>query len=141
VRYVLGVVRGTRIAEIEVEWQGGRVRVRREPGLGAAADAEGIEPTSLGAPGPDDGKVVVHSPYVGIFHRDDARPWPQVGELVAAGEAVGEVETMRIRNSVPSPSAGRLHELLVQSGAPVEYGQPLVVIGPPEATEGMEPAT
>nr|BBH95585.1 hypothetical protein KTA_37840 [Thermogemmatispora argillosa] len=72
------------------------------------------------------------SPWVGIFHRwarpKEQRPLVQVGDQVKVGQLVATVEALNVINEVESPVAGRVVEILVEEGQPVEYGQPLMVV-------------
>ncbi|RAQ95118.1 acetyl-CoA carboxylase biotin carboxyl carrier protein [Thermogemmatispora tikiterensis] len=74
----------------------------------------------------------VVSPWVGIFHRwarpKEQRPAVQVGDQVKVGQLVATVEALNVINEVESPVVGRVVEILVEEGQPVEYGQPLMVI-------------
>ena len=124
VEQVLATVRGTSITELEVDWGQGSVRLTREaraPGRASAAEIAEVSATA---------NVTVVSTNVGIFHRDSARKLPGLGDWVAAGALLGEIETLRMHNNVASPVAGVVIEVLVEHGAPVEYGQPLFVIRP-----------
>jgi acetyl-CoA carboxylase biotin carboxyl carrier protein len=122
---VLAAVRGTSLTDLEVEWDGGSLRLRREaavPGLAA-------EPTAPTTAYPD-GPAVVRSPYVGIFHREQGQSYPEPGERVDERTPIGEVETLGIRNAVTPPVAGELVEVLVADHTPVEFGQALAVVRP-----------
>ena len=52
----------------------------------------------------------------------------QVGDTVEAGQTLMIVEAMKTMNPIPAPKAGRIVEILVEDGQPVEFGEPLVVI-------------
>jgi acetyl-CoA carboxylase biotin carboxyl carrier protein len=58
-----------------------------------------------------------------------APPFVRVGDMVSEGQTLLIVEAMKTMNPIPAPRAGRLLELLVSDGQPVEYGEPLAVIG------------
>jgi biotin carboxyl carrier protein len=81
---------------------------------------------------------MVVAPLVGIFH-----PWlkPRGGTLVAVGDRVkigqlvGTIESLNVFNEVETTVAGRVVEVHVQDGQPVEYGQVLVTIESAEAEE------
>lgn len=81
-------------------------------------------------------KHTVVAPLVGVFH-----PWlkPRGGTLVAvgdrvkAGQLVGTIESLNVFNEVETAVAGRVVEVHVQDGQPVEYGQVLVTIDSSEA--------
>lgn len=122
---VLAVVSGTTIAELEVQWEGGRVRVVRDPSWTRPNVAP--PPSAEGAAG--DRRVTVTSSYVGVLHREEGM-FPAVGDHVAAGAALAEVETLQMRNPVSSPIEGMLAEVLARDRTAVEYGQPLFLVDP-----------
>lgn len=76
-------------------------------------------------------KHAVKSSLVGIFH---ARAKPKGGVLVAvgdkvkAGQLVGMIQSLNVMNEVETQFTGRVTEILVQEGQPVEYGQPLMMV-------------
>jgi acetyl-CoA carboxylase biotin carboxyl carrier protein len=77
--------------------------------------------------------TVVESPSVGLFWRapsPGAPPFVEVGGRVAAGDTVAIVEVMKLMNHVAAPVAGLVTSILVDNGATVEYGQPLITIDP-----------
>lgn len=77
--------------------------------------------------------TVVRAPLVGTFYHapePGARPFVAVGDMVAADDQVGIVEAMKLMNPVTAEVAGRVAEILVADGQPVEYDQPLMVITP-----------
>ncbi|KXK58090.1 acetyl-CoA carboxylase biotin carboxyl carrier protein subunit [Micromonospora rosaria] len=78
-------------------------------------------------------RVAVRAPIVGTFYRapePGAAPFVAVGDLVRAGQVVGIVEAMKLMNEVVADRAGRVVELPVADGQPVEYDQPLIVVEP-----------
>ncbi len=121
----LSAVRQSSIAELEVEWEGGSIRIRREPNATAAAPEPTSEPT-LAA----DDRVVVVSEHVGIFHGGAGGQFPSAGAWVTAGTPLGEIETLGITNTLIVPVDGWVDEVLVADGAGVEYGQRLVTFRP-----------
>lgn len=73
----------------------------------------------------------VTAPLVGIFHswaKPKGKPVVAIGDRVKIGQLVGTIQSLNVISEVESLVAGRVVELLVQDGQPVEYGQPLVVI-------------
>ena len=79
------------------------------------------------------GSVLVKSPMVGTFYRapePGAHPFTEVGARVTAESIVGIVEVMKLMNSIPAGQAGVVTHILVEDGAPVQYGQVLLVIEP-----------
>jgi len=122
---VLRLVRGTSISDLEVEWEGGLIRIKREPHreLVDSAAATPAAPTE-----PED--VTVTSTYVGVFHRDPDRSFPSVGDHVSEGTILAEIESIQFRNPIMSPVDGVLLSLEIEDLSPVEYGQPLATIRP-----------
>jgi acetyl-CoA carboxylase biotin carboxyl carrier protein len=58
----------------------------------------------------------------------EAKPFVSVGDKVAAGDTLLIVEAMKVMNPILAPSAGTVKAVLVESGQPVEFDQPLVVV-------------
>ena len=65
---------------------------------------------------------------VGMFHVVDGIA--RVGAEVSEGQVVGSIESMKLANDIVSEVAGRVREVLVEDGMPVEYGQPLYRLEP-----------
>lgn len=75
---------------------------------------------------------VVKSPIVGTFYRSpspDADPFVQVGDQVEEGQTLCIVEAMKIMNEIESEFSGEVKKILVEDAEPVEYDQPLFIIG------------
>ena len=74
----------------------------------------------------------VKSPMVGTFYRSSApgsKPFVEVGQTVAEGDTLCIIEAMKLLNEIESDRAGVVKAILVENGQPVEYGEPLFVIG------------
>jgi acetyl-CoA carboxylase biotin carboxyl carrier protein len=79
---------------------------------------------------------LVRAPMVGTFYHapePGAKPFVAVGEVVAKGQPVGIVEAMKLMNLIEADVSGTVVEVLVPSGAPVEFDQPLVALAPDTA--------
>lgn len=77
-----------------------------------------------------EGKIVT-SLLVGTFYAspsEDAEPFVRVGDTVAKGQTLAIVEAMKLMNEIESEFDGTIEEILVENGAPVEYGQPLFIV-------------
>jgi acetyl-CoA carboxylase biotin carboxyl carrier protein len=57
-----------------------------------------------------------------------ARPYVEVGSIVRTGQTLLIVEAMKTMNQIPSPLSGRVAQILVEDGQPVEFGEPLMII-------------
>ncbi|TDB74543.1 acetyl-CoA carboxylase biotin carboxyl carrier protein [Micromonospora sp. KC721] len=126
---VAGPVRRVRLRSgdtvLEIEWHG--IAAAVEP----ARAPEPAVPTPR--PAAATARVAVRSPIVGTFYRapePGAAPFVRVGDLVRPGQVVGIVEAMKLMNEVTAERAGRVVEVLVDDGRPVEYDQPLVALDP-----------
>ncbi len=94
----------------------------------AAAPAAPAAPAEAAQP---DGHVV-KSPMVGSFYRSSSpggKAFVEVGQAVVAGETLCIIEAMKLMNEIESDAAGVVKAVLVENGQPVEYGQPLFIIG------------
>src|SRR5690625_2416516 len=83
----------------------------------------------------ESGIVTIKAPSVGRFYarpEPTAEPFVTVGSKVDIGDTIGLVEVMKLFNAVQTDFAGTISRILVEDGALVEYGQPLMVIEPHE---------
>lgn len=75
---------------------------------------------------------VVKSPMVGTFYRTPtpgAKSFVEVGQSVKAGETLCIIEAMKLMNEIEADVAGVVKAILIENGQPVEYGEPLFIIG------------
>jgi acetyl-CoA carboxylase biotin carboxyl carrier protein len=140
VRELAGILNETGLSEIEVEREGLKVRVAKTltgaTTVFAQAPAAPLTSSPVTGPGPAVEPVragdVIKSPMVGTVYLQ-AQPgspvFASVGDQVAEGQTLLLVEAMKTMNPITSPRAGTVLEFLVGDAQPVEYGEPLVVIG------------
>lgn len=106
------------------------------PPVEAATAGVGGSPSSSGAAA---GCHQVCSHTVGVFYHGPepgAEPFVTEGDLVVAGQQVGIVEAMKLMVPVEADRTGWVLEVLVANGAPVEHGQPLLLLGSPDSAPG-----
>ena len=131
---------------LEIEWHGPTAGPGPDsaqtpagaPGAGrAGAGVTGAVATTPAPPAAEPltahGPHPVVSPMVGTFYRapePGAAPFVAVGDLVGPGQVVGIVEAMKLMNEITAGQAGRVVEVLVGDGQPVEYDQPLIALAP-----------
>jgi acetyl-CoA carboxylase biotin carboxyl carrier protein len=75
---------------------------------------------------------VVKSPIVGTFYRSpdpNSPAYVNVGDRVKVGQVLCIIEAMKLMNEIEADAAGTVKAVLIENGQPVEYGQPLIVIG------------
>jgi acetyl-CoA carboxylase biotin carboxyl carrier protein len=148
VRQLAQVLDETQLTEIEVEDGDRKVRVARKAPAAAAAPVAAYAPpppaalatapqpaapvaSETGASAPASTANAVKSPMVGTAYlapNPEAKPFVTVGQQVAAGDTLLIVEAMKVMNPIVAPAAGTVRSVLVESGQPVEFDQPLVVV-------------
>jgi acetyl-CoA carboxylase biotin carboxyl carrier protein len=143
VRELAELLSETGLSEIEVEDGTRKIRVARTltaapvalaaPAAAAAAPLVAAPAAAAPAAAPAaDLAGAVKSPMVGTAYLS-AEPgspaYVSVGQSVKAGETLLIVEAMKVMNAITAPSAGTIKAILVENAQPVEYDQPLVVIG------------
>jgi acetyl-CoA carboxylase biotin carboxyl carrier protein len=147
VRELADVLNETGLTEIEVERGDLRVRLTKSPPpapmalapqmlAAAPAYAAAAPPSPQAAPAAVAAAVpageMVKSPMVGTVYlqpQPGAAPFVRVGDRIEEGQTLLLLEAMKTMNPIPAPKSGVLVEFLVADGQPVEYGEPLLVIG------------
>lgn len=89
-------------------------------------------PTAEASAAPEPDGHIVKAPMVGTFYRSSSpggKPFVELGQAVAVGEPLCIIEAMKLMNEIEADAAGTIKAILVENGQPVEYGQPLFVIG------------
>lgn len=142
---LIDLVAESGIAELEITEGEGKVRIVKfsqtlQPVAFHQADA-GHAPAQAAAPAaapaaepvaPVAQGHAVKAPMVGTFYRSPnpgSAPFVEVGQSVKEGEPLCIIEAMKLLNEIEADKSGVIKEILVENGEPVEYGQPLFVIG------------
>ncbi|MGE4063970.1 MAG: acetyl-CoA carboxylase biotin carboxyl carrier protein [Rhodospirillaceae bacterium] len=142
VKQLASILDETSLTEIEYETGGIRVRVARQhvgiappPAFAAPAPAALPAPTAPAAAAapvdPASHPGTVKSPMVGVCYllpEPGAAPFVKVGDSISEGQTLCLIEAMKTFNPVKSQRAGKVTQIIVENGAPVEYGEPLLVI-------------
>jgi len=138
VRTLAALLEETGLSEIEYAVGEKRIRVARSSGPAQAVATVMAAPTGTAASAPVTAAApaiaagdAVKSPMVGIVHhapQPGAPPFVQVGDTVKEGQTLFIVEAMKVMNQITAPRGGRIAQILVANGTPVEYGQVLAVI-------------
>jgi len=152
---LLDLMQRNDLAELEIEGEGHKIRLRKSapPGLAMPAfsmpfpggfapalapAAAGVAPLPAGASAPGPGAAaadlhVVRSPLVGTFYRassPEAEPFVAEGDRVEPDTVLCIVEAMKVMNEIEAGVAGVVREILVGSGEAIEFGEPLFRIEP-----------
>jgi acetyl-CoA carboxylase biotin carboxyl carrier protein len=141
---LIELVETSGIAELEIQEGEERVRITRAMPAGNAAPAASTVmqvgtaavPAAAAvaadaAPPVPDGHVV-KSPMVGTFYRSatpGSKPFVEVGDTVTEGATLCIIEAMKLMNEIEADKAGVVKAIPAENGQPVEFGQPLFVIG------------
>ena len=135
IRELKALLDETGLCEIEIEEGGQRVRVARESaGAWAAAPAAtGISASVPAVPAVDQAAHpgAVNSPMVGTAYlspEPEAAPFVKTGDTVVEGQTLLIVEAMKTMNPISAPRRGTVSQILVSNGAPIEYGEVLMII-------------
>jgi acetyl-CoA carboxylase biotin carboxyl carrier protein len=138
VRQLAELLNETGLTEIEVEDDDRKIRVARTvqaasvavaapaPVAAAAPAAAPVAPTA-----PADHPGALKSPMVGTVYlaaSPEAAPFASVGDTVKEGDTIVIIEAMKVMNPITATKGGKVTQVLVANGQPVEYDQPLVVI-------------
>jgi len=102
------------------------VAIASAPAAAATAAAPAAEPE------PGQEGHVVKAPMVGTFYRSpspDAKVFVEVGQAVKEGDTICIIEAMKLMNEIEADASGVVKAILVENGQPVEYGQPLFILG------------
>lgn len=147
VKQLASILDETALTEIEYEAGGVRVRVARNHGAGGyAAPAAFAAPAPVAAALPAPAAAAapaaapadpashpgtVKSPMVGVCYllpEPGAAPFAKEGDSVSEGQTLCLIEAMKTFNPVKAPRSGKVVKIVVENGAPVEYGEPLLII-------------
>jgi acetyl-CoA carboxylase biotin carboxyl carrier protein len=137
IRALAAVLVETGLTEIEIADKDSRIRVVRGGGVATTVLPVAAAAAAMAtAAAPVTQEVAAHpgavlSPMVGVAYlapEPGAAPFVTIGQQVAAGQTLLLIEAMKTFNQIKAPKAGTVTAVLVQSGAPVEYGEALIVL-------------
>lgn len=137
IRELAEILKETELTEIEIEQAGLKLRVARNAIVSATVPMSlPASPASAGAeiatarPAADQPGTIT-SPMVGTAYLSpdpDSKPFVEIGQTVREGQTLLIVEAMKTFNPIASPRAGTVKAILVETGQPVEFGEPLIVV-------------
>lgn len=150
IQELLKILENTDVSELELQEGESKVRIVRaiagmyqNPALGTplivshanAPQSQGAtKPAAEEAKAADTSKgMVVTSPFVGTFYRSpspSAAPFVEIGSSISKGQTICIVEAMKLMNEIESDYNGRVTQIYVENGQPVEYGDKLFLIEP-----------
>ena len=127
------------LSELEVEDEGKKIRLKKYSNESAVVIPQFSAPvadTSQNAPAKKDvkdGFLEIKSPMVGTFYRSPSpgsKAYVDIDEDIKPGEVVCIIEAMKLMNEIKAEIGGKVVDILVENGYPVEFGQPLFLIEP-----------
>ena len=144
---LIDLVEESGIAELEVTEGEEKVRIVKNGGRNGGGEYVMMQPQQIQhapaapaapapaaappAPAQPEGNIM-KSPMVGTFYRSsspDAKPFVEIGDTVKKGQTVCIIEAMKLMNEIEADHDGVVKAILVENAQPVEYGEPLIVIG------------
>ncbi|OAI19256.1 acetyl-CoA carboxylase biotin carboxyl carrier protein subunit [Methylomonas koyamae] len=136
IKKLIDLIEESDIAEIEISEGEESVRISR---YSAAAPIQYAAPAAVAAApapaaAPAEERISGHavkSPMVGTFYRSaspGSAAFVEVGQSVSVGQTLCIIEAMKILNQIEADKSGKIKQILVENGHPVEYGQPLFII-------------
>lgn len=141
VRQLAEMLGETGLSEIEVEDGDRKIKVSRTMSAAMAAPVHYAPAAPMAtapaaaveaAPAADLHANATKSPMVGTAYlapEPDAAPFAAIGSTISAGDTILIIEAMKVMNPITATTSGTLKAVLVENGQPVEFDQPLFVIG------------
>lgn len=140
VRQLIELMKEHDLSELDLRQADHRVKIRRggevvvstgplAPVPMAAAAPVAVAPASTA----DSRMLVIKSPMVGTFYKaagPDSPVFVKVGDRIGPEKTVCIIEAMKVFNEIPAGVSGQVVAILVDNGAPVEFGQPLIKVDP-----------
>ncbi len=144
IKEMIQLMNENNLNEIELERNGLKIRLVRGPqgvvqelveravGETGASGVESKIPKET--TGQEKEKYIqIKAPMVGTFYKagsPDAPPFVELGNTINVGDVVCIIEAMKLMNEIKSEVKGKVREILVENGEPIEFGQPLFLIEP-----------
>lgn len=136
-REIIDLVADSGVSEIEIEEDGVRIMVRKDPPA-AAVPIQTVIPTTPTEQASESktkstapAGTEVRAPIVGTFYvasSPEADPFVSVGDQVEPGDILCIIEAMKLMNEIESEVSGTVKKVLVENASPIEFDQPLFII-------------
>jgi acetyl-CoA carboxylase biotin carboxyl carrier protein len=146
IKAIIDLMKKNSVSEFELERQDFKIRLKRGGAPAVIAQSDDIAPMAYAPPqlpasaAPPQaaamaisGEIEIKSPMIGTFYRSpspEAGPYIEVGMEVNPDTVVCIVEAMKVMNEIKSEVRGVITQVLVESGKPIEFGQPLFKVRP-----------
>ena len=120
------------LSEIEYNVDGVHLRVVGPAGVRPVVQSVAVAEPAKTEPSVEEKENYIRSPMVGVAYlarEQSAEPFVKVGDVVSVGQTVCLIEAMKTFNPIKADKTGRVLEIMIETGSPVEYNQPLFRIG------------
>jgi acetyl-CoA carboxylase biotin carboxyl carrier protein len=144
IKDMLNLMNENNLAELEVEKDGLRIKLKKAsagfekmvefvsaPASGGPASIQAAPKTTEKAPGKN--VVEIKAPMVGTFYRapsPEAPSYANIGDQIEPGQVICIIEAMKLMNEIKSEVKGKIVDIQVDNGEPIEFGQVLFVVEP-----------
>ncbi|NLJ83397.1 MAG: acetyl-CoA carboxylase biotin carboxyl carrier protein [Halanaerobiaceae bacterium] len=138
IKLLIDILKGTDVTELELKNGDSKIRIRRGC---QGVDTPPFETGQVQAQKQKASENIkeekryeeIAAPMVGTFYRapsPESRPYVEVGDIVNPGDVLCIIEAMKLMNEIEVETRGKIIDILVANGEPVEYGEPLFIIEP-----------
>jgi biotin carboxyl carrier protein len=121
------------LCELEIEEEGKKIRLKKFSENQPVVVSHIASPAKEEKSATREGLIEIKSPMVGTFYRapsPGAKPYVEIGDVIKPGDVVCIIEAMKLMNEIKAEIGGKVTEVLVENGQPVEFGQTLFVLEP-----------
>ncbi|MFI5359523.1 MAG: acetyl-CoA carboxylase biotin carboxyl carrier protein [Halanaerobiales bacterium] len=138
IKLLIDILKETDVTELEVKNGDSKIRIKRGchgvdyPPF-ETAQIQAQKPKASETPKEEKKYEEIVAPMVGTFYRapsPDSRPYVEIGDIVNPGDILCIIEAMKLMNEIEVETRGKIIDILVANGEPVEYGEPLFIIEP-----------
>jgi acetyl-CoA carboxylase biotin carboxyl carrier protein len=134
IRELIAILNKTDVTELELESEGFRLAIRKggtTVTTVSTVPATNVVKTTPTQPGSN--LIDIKAPMVGTFYRaasPEASPFVDINDPVRVGQSICIIEAMKLMNNIEAEVAGRVVDILVENGQPVEFGQVIMRLDP-----------
>jgi acetyl-CoA carboxylase biotin carboxyl carrier protein len=123
------------LSELEIEEDKQRIRLKKYEGKKPQISYQELpgKPSQEPKKEKNEDLIEIKSPMVGTFYRaasPGAKPYVEVGKAVGEEDVICIIEAMKVMNEVKAETSGKIVQILVENGQPVEFGQTLFTVKP-----------
>lgn len=139
IKLLMDIISETDVTELELKNGDSKIRIKRRcPGADTPPPFETAQVQAQKQKVSESSKEEnnyeeIVAPMVGTFYRapsPDSRPYVEIGDIVNPGDILCIIEAMKLMNEIEVETRGKIIDILVANGEPVEYGEPLFIIEP-----------